>query len=138
MAQSVAREAVFIDDHRATANWLAGTDWLAKSFLGTKKRQRILQAHIFELRCEMGNGIVPTDLAVSNNFESRSHLVRYGLPGHGILRVQQVGAGALATAERHGGTFEQLRFGAITLVWVTAGAGETYVGGTRSHQTSDE
>src|SRR3984957_7473380 len=81
----------------------------------------------------MRDRIIPSDLAVRDDFKASLYLFGDRMSSYRILRIQQVGAGAFTAIERNDRAFEQLRFGSVTDPRITAGAGKSELRRARAH-----
>src|ERR1700675_347910 len=133
MSEGVAGKAVFVGDEIATPGGFGGEGRLAKIGIGVKKAQKAANFYVFELSGDVGDGIVPANLAIGDDVEAGFHLVGDGAADHFVLGVEDVGGGALAAVEGRDGAAQELKLEGVADARIAAGAGEVQTGGSGAH-----
>ena len=88
VTERVAGETVFVNDHRDAPHRLAQKNRLAKKFRRAEERERILQGDVVQFAGKVRDGIVPTDEAIGNDFQTGPDLLGDDVSRNCILGVE--------------------------------------------------
>src|SRR5580658_6919347 len=121
MAEGIASETKVLGDDRIVSLGNAGDKGLAKIKVGVEKALQADDLDVGEFGCDVGDRVLPANLAVGDDVEPGFQLVGDSTARHLIFGVEKIRGIAFAAIERGDGATENLEFVAVADAWIAAG-----------------